>query len=583
VDEQERSGARPELEEPLRNVPDDSRALSHQLLHAASLGTPRVDFIQIASRMVIDFARCDLLDLWLKEGKAYYRCSMTGPPEYLFGCDVLGHIPGGKADAGGSGHASDLDLLAQRVLSGDLRPCPPSITERGTFWTGDTGVPYLYQDDEHPGAAHEYFLGGEFLSIALIPLVAADQRVGLMQIKSKNKNHFKQSEIVFYERVGQNFALALVHQSAQAALRERIKELTCLYGITQVSENSSLPIETVLERIVDLLPPAWQYPEIASAAITLDGKRYATTGFENRTPKQVAEIVVRGEARGTVEVVYRDKTADLDEGPFLKEERGLIDTVAKQVAMIIERRQAGEERVRLQEQLRHADRLATIGQLAAGVAHELNEPLGNILGFAQLALKTPGVPDQTLGDVDKIVKSCLHARQVIKKLMVFARQELPEKASINLNELVQDGLFFLESRCKRQGIEVIRALAPDLPEITADASQLHQVLVNLVVNAIQAMPEGGRLTLSTAASDDSVTLVVEDTGTGMPEDVKKKLFIPFFTTKDVGQGVGLGLAVVHGIVAGHRGTIGVHSEPGHGARFEVTLPVKGPPDKEEVG
>ena len=578
-----RSDGRPRPEKPGRNFPDDSRGLSHQLLHAASLGTPRVDFIRDASRMVMDFCGCDLIDLWLQGGSAFYRCSMTGSPEWLFTCEILHHHPGSDAASGqGSRQPSDLERLAGMVLSGSLKACPPSVTRAGAFWTGDTRVPYHYKKDGDPGSVREYRLEGEYLSVALVPLLAAGRRVGLMQLNSRNQDHFKASEMVFYERIGQNFALALVHQSAQAALRERIKELTCLYGITQVSENSSLPIETVLERIAELLPSAWQYPDITSAAVTLDGKRYSTSGFEDRSPKQRAEIVVHGETRGVVEVVYRENTPDLDEGPFLKEERGLIDTVAKQVAMIIERRQAGEDRMRLQDQLRHADRLATIGQLAAGVAHELNEPLGNILGFAQLALKVPSMPRQAHGDVEKIVRSCLHARQVIKKLMMFARQELPQKTGVNLNELVQEGLFFLETRCKRQGIEVIRSLDPELPEITADSSQLHQVLVNLVVNAIQAMSDGGKLTLGTAVAGDRVTLIVEDTGSGMSDEVMKKLFIPFFTTKDVGQGVGLGLAVVHGIVAGHWGTIEVHSKAGMGSRFEVSLPIKGPLGEQEV-
>jgi signal transduction histidine kinase len=333
---------------------------------------------------------------------------------------------------------------------------------------------------------------------------------------------------------------------------------------------------------VELLPPSWQYPEIASARITLDGKQYSVSGFQDRPQSQTADIIVRGEKRGVVEVVYNEERPELDEGPFLKEERGLIDAVASQVALIVERRRAEEERVRLQEQLRHADRLATIGQLAAGVAHELNEPLGNILGFAQLAKKSPDLPEQASKDVEKIVNSCLHARQVIQKLMMFARQTPPEKTMVNLNQIVQEGLYFLEARCTKQGIEVARLLDPELPEITADAAQLHQVLVNLTVNAIQAMPNGGKLFLRTGKSGDYVCLVVEDTGMGMSEEVMKKIFMPFFTTKDVGQGIGLGLAVVHGIVTGHRGSISVQSKVGEGSRFEVLLPVTVPEDKEEV-
>jgi C4-dicarboxylate-specific signal transduction histidine kinase len=246
------------------------------------------------------------------------------------------------------------------------------------------------------------------------------------------------------------------------------------------------------------------------------------------------------------------------------------------VAQIVERKEAEEDKARLQQQLIHADRLATIGQLAAGVAHELNEPLGSILGFAQLIQKCPEIPKQAEQDVQKIIKASLYTREVIKKLMVFARQMPPKKAQVNLNQVVGEGLYFLESRCTKAGIEVVRQLAADIPEITADPAQLNQVLVNLVVNAVQAMPGGGTLTIRTKASNASVMLIVEDTGIGMGEETREKAFLPFFTTKDMNEGTGLGLAVVHGIVTSHGGSIDVKSELGQGTVFEIRLPVMEP-------
>ena len=124
-------------------------------------------------------------------------------------------------------------------------------------------------------------------------------------------------------------------------------------------------------------------------------------------------------------------------------------------------------------------------------------------------------------------------------------------------------------------------MARDLPAITADPAQLKQILVNLVVNAVQAMPQGGKLTIGTRAIDSVVELSVEDTGSGMSEEVLEKIFLPFFTTKDVNEGTGLGLAVVHGIVTAHGGSIDVKSRLGDGARFEVRLPLEGPGDAEE--
>ncbi|MHC4505499.1 MAG: sensor histidine kinase, partial [Planctomycetota bacterium] len=312
--------------------------------------------------------------------------------------------------------------------------------------------------------------------------------------------------------------------------------------------------------------------------------------------KQAAEIVVAGQLagagsvsersearlkagrdRGTIEVTYTEERPELDEGPFLKEERNLIDAVAGRVALIVERREAEQDRSKLQGQLRHADRLATIGQLAAGVAHELNEPLGNILGFTQLAKKCPELPEQAKGDIEKIEVASLHARETIKKLLVFARQTPPQRRPVQLNRLIEEGLHFFKARCAKEGIELVLELSPDLPEITADPAQLNQVLVNLVVNALQAMPDGGTLTVRTrprvTSGEGRISLVVEDTGIGMSEDVIEKLFVPFFTTKDVGEGTGLGLPVAHGIVTSHGGSIKVDSAVGRGTRFEIELPL----------
>ncbi|NIO38008.1 PAS domain-containing sensor histidine kinase, partial [Candidatus Bathyarchaeota archaeon] len=182
------------------------------------------------------------------------------------------------------------------------------------------------------------------------------------------------------------------------------------------------------------------------------GKSYTTQGFRECRQKQTAEIIVGGMPRGVVELVYVEEKPDLDEGPFLKEERNLINAVARQVALVIERKQAEKEKLKLHNQLLHADRLATIGMLAAGVAHELNEPLGNILGFAQLAKKCPGIPDSAEHDIGKIETASLHAREIIQKLLVFARQAPPHKTHVNLNQIVQDGLYFFEARCAKEGI-----------------------------------------------------------------------------------------------------------------------------------
>jgi len=367
--------------------------------------------------------------------------------------------------------------------------------------------------------------------------------------------------------------MAIINKQAQGALRERVTELSCLYNISKVSENETISLKETLQQIVNLIPPAWQFPESTVGQIFLDGQK--TTSSENfkEYHSQDADIFIKGEKRGFIKTIYTTNKPVLDEGPFLKEERSLINAIAKQVGLIIERREAEEEKKNLQEQIRHADRLATIGQLAAGIAHELNEPLGNILGFAQLIKKYPELSFHALEDVDKIINASLHAREIIKKLMLFSRQTPPKRTRVNINELVKEGLYFFEARCTKVGINLIRNLKKNIPEIEGDSGQLNQVLVNLVVNSIQAMPRGGDLRISTTYDRDNVSLIVEDSGIGMSEELKSKIFIPFFTTKDINEGTGLGLAVVHGIVLSHKGSIEFESEIDKGSRFKIKLPI----------
>ena len=158
-------------------------------------------------------------------------------------------------------------------------------------------------------------------------------------------------------------------------------------------------------------------------------------------------------------------------------------------------------------------------------------------------------------------------------MLLFARQTQTKKTHVDLNEIVKEGMYFLEVRCAKQHIEVVSDFANDLPMITADPSQLHQVIINLIVNSIHAMPEGGVITLKTSASKDKVSLVIEDTGLGMSEDVREKIFLPFYTTKDIGEGTGLGLAVVHGIITTHKGSIEVQSAIKKGTQFAISFPI----------
>jgi two-component system NtrC family sensor kinase len=361
----------------------------------------------------------------------------------------------------------------------------------------------------------------------------------------------------------------------KARLVEKIRVLNCLYQISELVVDGTNAFEKTIQAILDLIPQAFEYPEKVAAAILLGENCYQTAGYTSFKNSAHKPIVVSGEVRGRLEVGFIEDGvfACISEEACTIEENNLMEAVAKKVAYIIERKEAFDKKSILEEQLRHADRLATIGQLAAGIAHELNNPLGDILGFAQLACKYPDINEEVYQDLVKIVKSTLYAREIIKKVLYFGRQTHPREVKTDLNKLIGEWMDFFELRCAKSGIQVVVDMDENLPMVNGDPAHLNQVLINVVVNAIQAMPSGGTLTIKTMRKQDRASIIVQDTGQGIEEENKDKIFLPFFSTKEVDEGTGLGLSVVFGIVSEHGGSIEVSSKKGHGSTFDIMLPV----------
>jgi len=360
----------------------------------------------------------------------------------------------------------------------------------------------------------------------------------------------------------------------RAKLIERNKELSCLYEIAKIVAHTETTVAEVLQAIVDVLPSAFQYPDQVCARIIVADKIYITEGFAESGHVLRDTLQLEAPPHGAVEVFYHQREGfaeDLEIG-FFPEERKLLQAIAHQVSLMIDIKLANEKRAELENQLRHADRLAKVGQLTAGVAHELNEPLAGILGFAQLAKKKIDEPAQTARYLDKIIQSALHAREIIKKMMLFSSPMPQHKSKTDLNQVLAEGMAFIEPRFFKAAIRFTTDLDPKLPPILADASQITQVLINLVINAIHAMDSRGTLTLRTVGTDRAVQMIVKDSGIGMDQQTKEQIFLPFFSTKDMDHGTGLGLSVVHGIVSAHDGTVEVESRIGQGTTFTITFP-----------
>jgi len=229
-------------------------------------------------------------------------------------------------------------------------------------------------------------------------------------------------------------------------------------------------------------------------------------------------------------------------------------------------------RIHLEEQLQHSEKMASIGLLAAGVAHEVNTPLTGISSYTQMLRERVGPSDPGGELLEKIEKQAFRAAKIINNLLNFSRSGSGELEALDINKVVLDVLSLLEHQLDGAHVKVRKELAADLPEVRGNENRLQQVFFNLILNAKDAMPRGGWLTLATRADEDAVVVEVADTGHGIRREDIKRIYDPFFTTKGMGRGTGLGLSVSYGILQEHGGAIFVDSVPGKGTTFQVTLP-----------
>ena len=225
------------------------------------------------------------------------------------------------------------------------------------------------------------------------------------------------------------------------------------------------------------------------------------------------------------------------------------------------------------QQVGRSEQLASVGRLAAGVAHEINNPLTGVLAFADLLREKENMDAQDREDLELIIRETKRAREIVKGLLDFARETPQVKTQVNINDLVRQTMLLLGKRDALQDIQLVEALTEPLPQVLGDKNQLEQVLINLSLNACEAMPNGGTLMLATSCADGRIVIEVTDTGCGIKQEHLDKVLEPFFTTKPVGKGTGLGLSVSYGIVQQHGGTLEVESQEGKGTTFKVTLPV----------
>ncbi|WP_047246963.1 sensor histidine kinase [Maribacter thermophilus] len=358
--------------------------------------------------------------------------------------------------------------------------------------------------------------------------------------------------------------------STEDKLKERIKELTCLYDVTSIIVNADYnQLETSLRAIVQCLKKAWLHKDDAEAYLSCNAYEVKTDAYKPTMVSLKSDIKVFNKIEGYIKVGYpKEKYSQSD---FLEEEQILLASVSLAVGNLLERKQIRDSEAAVKRQMEHTDRLYILGEITAGIAHELNTPLANILGFAEL-LKERMVDKQAIQDLEKIVDNAIFSREIVKKLMFFACEMPQEMHSLHVNSNVESVLELLKPSLHEKNIKVNTSFSHDDIQLRADTVQLTQVLFNMIMNAIYYSPENGVIGLDIQEKEKNIEISISDQGKGIDPENETKVFEPFFTTKPHGEGSGLGLSVVHGIITSHKGTITHRPNTPKGTIFIIDFP-----------
>jgi PAS domain S-box-containing protein len=482
-------------------------------------------------------------------------------------------------------------------------------------------------------------------------------------------------------------------------LGERVKELNCLYAISELVEKPDISLEEILQGTIDHIPPACQYPEITCARLILDGQGFTTTNFENTQWKQESGIFVLGEPHGRIEVYYLEERPEIDEGSFLKEERKLIDAISERLGKIIERLwtvialRKSEQRFRdliensvtgisivqnnrivyqnpeqerllgplprkvrladldgihpedvekvkefhekiisgkvqvldtdfrfypsgdagrkgdmrwvycraslieyqdkeailvnmmdvtwakeLESLVRIQDKMTSLGRVAAGIAHEIRNPLSGIniyLNTLEKIYDREESLDKVKGILGQLQSASNKIESIIRRVMDFSKPGAPKFVPIDLSGPIKEAIELSSATLRKSGVKIETALAEGLPHCQADPNMIEQVILNLISNAAEAMKsmeEAKKIGVSSSIERNRIVVAISDSGPGVPLPLKDRVFDPFYTTKD--SSTGIGLSLTHRIITDHGGSLDVRTSKWGGAEFVIEIPIE---------
>ena len=367
-------------------------------------------------------------------------------------------------------------------------------------------------------------------------------------------------------------------------LSERVKELNCLYGISRLVEDRNSSVNEILQGVVNLTPPAWQYPEVTCARIKLKNQQFKTANFRETIWKQTETIMVNGEQFGAIEVYYLKEKPESDEGPFLKEERNLIHVIAERLGHIIEHRLAEnslQSSYEQEKELRQRLQAEMQGRIdfTRNLIHELKTPLTSLVATSQLLFEEE--QNKKLGKLAQYVwEGANSLNNRIDELHDVVKGEIGklelDLKPLDLKQLLLSLVEEIRALARQHSVAISLKVSESLPEVYADAVRVRQIVLNLLNNALKYAAEGGRVTIKATAKSTSVMVEVQDRGPGIAEQEQEHLFQPGYQTACAGKrsgGLGIGLALCKLLVELHGGKIWVRSQLGKGSSFFFTLPL----------
>ena len=479
------------------------------------------------------------------------------------------------------------------------------IGEGVTGWVAKTGKPILVLDVTRD--RRYVVMDKNTRSELAVPLVLEDEIIGVVNVNSTKLHAFTQEDLELLSTLASQSAKVIQNANLYDALRRKADELSTLFNIGKII-TGTLNLEEVLNQIVEKASYLMNTKICSLMLLNEEGSELIIKAVHGGSPDYIqrpnlkvgesliGKVVVTKkplpvldvrQVRGymyldlarreglcsllSVPLIFKEQVIGVinvyksTQEKFTPDEIDLLSNLADQSAMAIQNARFYEQMMNLEEGIRRIEKLGVLGELGVEVAHEIRNPL-TIIKMLLHPLKAENPKDVTVieGEIDRINK-------IVTQFLDHARPGEPVLKEIEVNRILDNTLILLSHRLNKRKIKLIKDLSP-LPRLSADPDKLEQVFLNLLLNAIDAMPEGGRLAVYTKTSKHYVLIGIEDSGVGISPQIKEDLFKPFTTTKE--EGLGLGLSIVHRIIEDHRGKISVKSASGHGTTFTISLPLE---------